>query len=202
MLKRTLLVAIIALALALVAGTAARQWLNNNQSPLASPLAEIKDILSADFQKEILAPPPLRLPFSENAGQLTSAGILRATNLHRGENNVAALTANTVLDKAAQAKLADMFAKQYFEHVSPDGAGPGDVVENAGYQFIRVGENLALGNFADDTELVQAWMDSPGHRANILYSGFSQIGIATTRGTYEGQQVWIAVQEFGLPLSA
>ena len=59
-----------------------------------------------------------------------------------------------------------------------------------------------LGNFADEKELVQLWMDSPGHRANILNDRFAEIGVAVVKGSYKGQTVWIGVQEFGLPLSA
>ena len=72
----------------------------------------------------------------------------------------------------------------------------------AGYDYIAIGENLALGNFTDDEELVTAWMNSPGHRANILNKSFMEIGAAVGRGTFEGKQVWLAVQEFGKPASA
>ena len=109
---------------------------------------------------------------------------------------------NPKLNVAAQAKLDDLFAQQYFEHVSPQGVAPADVITDAGYRYIVVGENLALGNFKDDVTLVQAWMDSPGHRANILHSRFQEIGVAVRKGTYEGKSVWIAVQEFGTPISA
>jgi hypothetical protein len=94
-----------------------------------------------------------------------------------------------------------MFAKQYFEHNSPDGKTPADVVRGADYDYIVVGENLALGNFRNDLLLVEAWMNSPGHRANILHDKFQEIGVAAGKGMFEGREVWLAVQEFGTPLS-
>ena len=60
---------------------------------------------------------------------------------------------------------------------------------------------MALGNFKDDKELVQAWMDSPGHRANILNHQYRDIGVAVGKGLFEGKSVWLAVQTFGLSLS-
>ena len=59
-----------------------------------------------------------------------------------------------------------------------------------------------IPNFEDDQVLVQAWMDSPGHRANILNDRYLEIGVAVIKGIYEGQNTWLAVQHFGLPLSA
>ena len=95
-----------------------------------------------------------------------------------------------------------MFKNQYFEHISPSGVDPGKLVKSFGYEYVVSGENLILGNFKDEAELVQAWMNSPGHRANILNSRFVDIGVAVVKGTYKGEEVWIGVQEFGLPLSS
>ncbi|HJV32502.1 MAG TPA: CAP domain-containing protein [Patescibacteria group bacterium] len=149
----------------------------------------------------VSAPPPLRKDTDAPTARLTVDGVFAETNRHRAENGVAALRRDERLDAAAQAKLKDMFDRQYFAHESPTGEGPAEVVAATGYDYVTVGENLALGNFADDRELVQAWMDSPGHRANILSPGYSEIGIAVGRGTYEGRTTWIAVQEFGKPTS-
>ena len=155
-----------------------------------------------DITRSISAPDPLLGPKSETQGALTTDGVFVLTNQQRLGNGRKVLQHNSKLDAAAKAKLDDLFAQQYFEHVSPDGRGPAEVVIAAGYAYVRVGENLALGNFANDTELVQAWMNSPGHRANILSSGYQELGIAVGQGQYEGRQVWIGVQEFGMPESA
>lgn len=165
----------------------------------------VKDIVSKipieEIKKEIAAPPPLRAKVESPKAALTVEGVIEETNRHRAENGLPPLAENILLTGAASAKVDDMFLREYFAHESPSGAGPGDIAENAGYEFLAVGENLALGNFADDTELVQAWMDSPGHRANILNNRYTEIGVSAKKGTFEGRTTWLAVQEFGLPLS-
>lgn len=133
---------------------------------------------------------------------LSSAGVVTVTNTHREAAGLPHLTVNAALNRAAQSKLNDMFAKQYFEHESPEGLGPADLAKEAGYAYVLVGENLALGNFANDQDLLQGWMDSPGHRANILNPKYREIGVAVGQGMYEGKKTWMAVQEFGTPLSS
>lgn len=156
----------------------------------------------------VLAPGPLRATTSvttttTNSGDLTMPGVIYYTNLARNQNGgLPALTENTTLDLDAQMKLNDMFAKQYFEHVSPTGVGPADLAKAVGYQYVLVGENLALGDFGSDSGVVTAWMNSPGHRANILNTHYQEIGVAVGKGMYEGHMTWLAVQSFGMPLSA
>ncbi len=161
------------------------------------------DTLVKRSENEIQAPPPLRAKVEAPQTFLTPAGVIEWTNIQRQENGgLSALAENSELNAAAMAKLKDMFQGQYFEHVSPSGVGPAEVAKDAGYEFIAAGENLALGNFQNDKVLVQAWMDSPGHRANILGERFTEIGVAVGKGTFESRSTWLAVQEFGLPLSA
>ncbi len=133
---------------------------------------------------------------------LTSQGIIEFTNRERVRNGKKPLTENGFLAKSAGAKVQDMFERQYFEHISPNGEGVDDVVTEAGYKYIVVGENLALGFFGGDSGVVSAWMESPGHRANMLDSRFTEIGVAVVLGSYKGKRQWIAVQHFGKPLSA
>lgn len=163
------------------------------------PYSDSANSLLNKIQQEILTPSPLTGSLTDTAGTLTIEGVFQETNKHRSQNKVAELTLNKALSEAARTKLDSMFAKQYFEHVSPDGIGPANLVDNIGYQYIRVGENLALGNYQNDTDLVQAWMDSPGHRRNILSQGFSEIGIAVGQGQFQEHNTWLAVQTFALP---
>lgn len=132
---------------------------------------------------------------------LSTLGVLQWTNNERSAAGVSPLKEDSRLNKSAKKKLDDMFINQYFEHVSPKGIGVGDLGEGVGYEYILIGENLALGNFRNDQAVVEAWMESPGHRANILNQSYTEIGIAVGRGEYEGNNVWIAVQHFGLPKS-
>lgn len=135
--------------------------------------------------------------------KLSIKGVIDITNQYRNENGgLVALKENSKLDFSAEKKLQDMFVKGYFEHVSPDGVGVGDLGNQVSYEYIIIGENLALGNFKDDKALVDAWMASPGHRANILNKRYTDIGVAVGSGTYQGKSVWMAVQHFALPKSA
>jgi len=153
------------------------------------------------IEQKIITPSPLRGPIEEVASNLTIKGTVEQTNIQRTQNGLASLLVNAQLIAMAQAKVDDMFVKQYFAHESPIGEGPNDLAKSAGYEYIVVGENLALGNFKDDAALVDAWMNSPGHRENILNSKYTEIGIALKRGVYEGYTTWLAVQEFGRPVS-
>lgn len=156
-----------------------------------------------EVKKEILTSTPLNIGGKENQAVLTKAKIIAQTNIQRYNNDLLSpLFENAKLNASAKAKADDMFLNQYFEHISPLGVDPGALVKSYGYEYIVAGENLILGNFADEKELVQAWMASPGHRANILNNRFTEIGAAIIKGTYNGKTAWIGVQEFGLPLSA
>ena len=173
----------------------------------ATVKTNIKVATATSPQKPIVAPTPLRLVTEASAtppsGDLSVRGVIEYTNGARASNGgLPALIENQTLDRDAQMKLSDMFAKQYFEHISPTGVGPGELAKTVGYAYILVGENLALGDFGSDEKLVTAWMNSPGHRANILNSHYQEIGVAVGKGMYEGRETWLAVQGFGMPTSA
>jgi len=157
----------------------------------------------SQVEKQILSPSPLNAGGSENDVVLLQSKIISDTNLQRQENgNLTALKENSELDQTASAKAEDILKNQYFEHVSPSGVGPGQLAESYGYDYIVEGENLILGNFSSEAEVLQDWMNSPGHRANILNVRYTEIGASIIKGTYQGQTVWVGVQEFGLPASA
>ncbi len=157
--------------------------------------------LASSAKKEVVTPGALRSSINETGAYLTRAGTINFTNIERQQNNLPALKENSLLNKAAQAKVKDMFMGQYFEHISPNGIGPSGLADAAGYAYIAVGENLALGNFKNDQALVEAWMNSKGHRENILSGKYTEIGVAVMEGVFEGKKIWLAVQEFGRPLS-
>lgn len=171
-------------------------------NPYFADIGKSTDILQSAARKVVVNPPLSFLDDREidNSNSfLTQRGVVEQTNLQRLSNGLPELKENHVLNTMAQAKLNDMLQKQYFEHYSPAGDGVENIAENFGYNFILIGENLAMGNFESDKILVQAWMDSPGHRANILNTGYSEVGIAVQKGIFEGRSVWLAVQHFGLP---
>lgn len=133
---------------------------------------------------------------------LTKEGVIAYTNKNRKDvAGLPALVENSKLDISAQNKLVDMFTKQYFEHTSPSGVSISNLGEQVGYEYILIGENLAMGNFKNDGALLDAWMASIGHRANILNTHYTEIGVAVGKGKFEGKDTWIAVQHFGAPRS-
>jgi uncharacterized protein YkwD len=155
-----------------------------------------------EIEKQVSTPPPLRSSKEEAQSFLTRPGVIIFTNIEREKFGLPPLKENAKLDSSADIKAKDMLNKQYFAHESPSSIGVVDLAKTVGYDFIEIGENLALGNFKDDQTLVQAWMDSPGHRANILNPQHQEIGVSVVRGTFEGKITWFAVQHFGFPLSA
>ena len=133
---------------------------------------------------------------------LDSAQIIYWTNIGRNNNGeLKALADNQTLDKIAEKRVDDMFANSYFEHISPSGDDASKEADSFNYSYIIIGENIALGNFDSSRSLVDAWMASPGHRENILNKYFTNIGVATKMGTYNGQKVSISAQIFSKPLS-
>lgn len=130
---------------------------------------------------------------------LTVKGIIAATNTERTKGGSGMLTESNKLNASALVKAADILKGQYFEHVAPDGTTVSKLVSEQGYEYIKIGENLALGDFASDADVVTAWMNSPGHRANILDAQFKEIGVGIAYGTYKGRSVYVAVQHFGRP---
>lgn len=120
------------------------------------------------------------------------------TNTNRLSQNISPLIFNDTLAYSAQLKANDMSEKSYFAHTSPEGKSPWYWFTQGGYKFIYAGENLAV-NFIDSDDVVTAWMNSAGHRANILNGNFTEIGIAIAPGTYNGRESIYVVQLFGKP---
>jgi uncharacterized protein YkwD len=166
-------------------------------------------VIDSIDRKEILLPVKINMPGTlrvvdnliNSKINLSKDNIINFTNKYRKENgDLVVLKENHKLNLSAQEKLQDMFTEQYFDHISPAGVGIGDLGDQVGYQYLLIGENLAMGNFKDDLALVDAWMASPGHRENILNKNYTEIGIAVAKGRFEGRDIWMAVQHFGTPL--
>ncbi len=152
---------------------------------------------------KIITPPPLiKNAERESASVLTNSGVFTWTNVDRIKAaELPSLKPNYQLDQVAKARLDDMFKNQYFEHNSPTGESASAEALKVKYGYVLIGENIALGNFESDQKLVEAWMLSPGHRANILNSKYSELGVAVGRGLFDGRNQWIGVQIFAKPKS-
>lgn len=109
------------------------------------------------------------------ATNVSIGGLLNATNSNRANNGQSTLTTNSQLNNAAQAKANDMVARNYWSHNTPDGQEPWVFVNNAGYKYLKAGENLAYG-FSDNDSTINGWMNSPTHKANMLDSAFLEVG--------------------------
>lgn len=198
----SIILSVIVLASLVFFGTPAVQlW---SLPPVAvAPEILAPEALTAETKPEISSPPPLRqeVEVIPQGSFLTPAGIILFVNRAREESGLLPLSGNPELDEVAKLRLTDMFAGQYFAHYSPEGRGASDEADVVGYEYLAIGENLALGNFEGDAGLVDAWLQSPGHRANILSGGYTEIGVAAEEGVFEGKSLWLGVQIFGLPRS-
>jgi hypothetical protein len=103
-----------------------------------------------------------------------------------------------LLNTIAEERVRDMFEKQYTGHISPIGEGASDVAQKVGYRYKIIAENIAGGMFLNNRKIIDGWLQSPGHRKNMLSQETKEIGVAILKGTMNGQDTWLAVQIFGL----
>ena len=129
---------------------------------------------------------------------VVSSEIIALTNSERTQNQVSTLVEHPALDRAAQAKAEDMANKGYFAHVGPGGVEPWSWIVGVGYDYKYAGENLAV-RFIDSSQVVEAWMESPTHRANIVKPVYTAMGVGVANGLYEGQPATYVVQYFAAP---
>ncbi|MFC1627067.1 CAP domain-containing protein [Patescibacteria group bacterium] len=130
------------------------------------------------------------------SSSITAQEIVNLTNIKRQENGLSDLEISPRLVDAAALKGADMVVKNYWAHTSPDGTNPWTFFKTADYQYLYAGENLAR-DFLDSASVIDAWMDSPTHRENLLSSRYQDIGIAVIHDNFQGQPTTLVVQLFG-----
>ena len=102
--------------------------------------------------------------------------VVRLVNQIRKENGLKALTQDWQLSRVARFKSKDMTDLGYFSHTSPTYGSPFDMMKDFGISYKSAGENIAKG-YSTPEAVVNAWMNSPGHRANILNSSYTHIGV-------------------------
>lgn len=135
------------------------------------------------------------------ASNITPEQVIELTNQKRLESGLSPLTLNGKLNEAAQRKAGDMFAFNYWSHNSPSGRNPWSFFQEVGYKYLYAGENLAR-DFMNSSSVVDAWMNSPTHRDNILNSHYQETGLAVVNGTLNGVETTLVVQLFGTPTPA
>ena len=121
--------------------------------------------------------------------------------LQRAALGAPRLHAAAQLGAAAERKAQDMASRGYFAHSAPYGKDPWAWLREAGYEYRYAGENLAV-RFVDSRDVIDAWMSSPSHRANITKAQYSEIGVGVAQGFYNGEPATYVVQYFGAPSAA
>jgi hypothetical protein len=131
--------------------------------------------------------------------EISVSELISLTNLERAKVEVGPLLPNSLLNQAAQAKANDMLALGYFSHTSVTDKAPWVFINDTGYDYALAGENLAR-DYTSSADVVNAWMTSPLHKANLLNSDYSDIGLAITTGNYpDGKPTVIVVQLLAKP---
>ncbi|MFJ3814347.1 sigma-70 family RNA polymerase sigma factor [Streptomyces sp. NPDC090056] len=116
--------------------------------------------------------------------------VIALVNAERAKEGCGAVTGNSLLARAAQGHSDDMATRDFFDHTNPDGAGPGERVTSTGYGWSTYGENIAMGQRTAE-QVMESWMNSPGHRANILNCSFKELGVGLHTG--DGGPYWTQV---------
>ncbi|WP_330671542.1 SafA/ExsA family spore coat assembly protein [Anaeromicrobium sp.] len=106
--------------------------------------------------------------------------VIRLVNVERSKNGLPALKANWQLSRCARYKSQDMINKNYFSHESPTYGSPFKMMESFGLRFSSAGENIAKGQRTPKA-VMNAWMNSPGHRNNILSRTYTEIGVGLAK---------------------
>lgn len=124
--------------------------------------------------------------------------LLRLTNAERQRAGLSPLRLSTSLSRAAQTHAQDLVRSRMFSHQGSDGSQPSDRARSAGYRYASLGENIAAGHATPSATLRQ-WMNSPGHRSNILKRDFTEVGFGyVSDPSTPYRYYW--VQVFGRPL--
>ncbi|PGM70848.1 serine protease [Bacillus cereus] len=159
------------------------------QKPEAQKPAENNNTQKPAEQKPAEQKPAEQKP-AEEAKSLSEfeQRVVELTNAERAKQGLPTLKIDTELSKVARIKSEDMQKNNYFDHNSPTYGSPFDMMKKFGISYTSAGENIAQGQRTPE-EVVQAWMNSAGHRANILNNGFTHIGVGYVEsGNYWTQQ--------------
>jgi len=118
-------------------------------------------------------------------------------NEERKNRNIPPLFSDNRLSQAATEKTGDMFERDYFDHVNPDGNFVWPIIQKTGYYPYRLlGENLAI-DFTTESGVVKAWLNSPSHRENLLNAEFADQGMSAQYGDYQSRYTSLVTNLFG-----
>lgn len=132
----------------------------------------------------------LTIPQEDSSVLAFENEVIRLVNEQRAKNGLNALTANWELSRVARYKSQDMVYNRYFSHTSPTYGTPFQMIKAFGLSYRTAGENIAYGQRTPQ-EVVNAWMNSSGHRANILNASYTQIGVGYVSSGHYWTQMFI-----------
>lgn len=125
--------------------------------------------------------PPKPEPTQPIGGSQFEQKVVDLVNQERAKAGLKPLAYDGQLSQVARLKSEDMRDKRYFSHTSPTYGSPFDMMKKYGVSYRTAGENIAAGQTTPE-QVVKAWMDSPGHRANILNGQYTHIGVGYAKG--------------------
>ncbi|MEK3766129.1 CAP domain-containing protein [Solibacillus sp. FSL K6-4121] len=131
-----------------------------------------------------------KIIISENEQQAVEEQVVSLVNKERAKAGLAPLTIDWELSRVAKYKSQDMHDKKYFSHTSPTYGSPFDMMKKFGISYKSAGENIAKGQ-RTATQVMDAWMNSSGHRANIMDAKFTHIGVGFVEDGYYWTQMFI-----------
>jgi len=132
----------------------------------------------------------LTIPQEDASALAFESEVIRLVNEQRAKNGLKALTANWELSRVARYKSRDMVDNRYFSHTSPTYGTPFQMIKAFGLSYRTAGENIAYGQRTPQA-VVNAWMNSSGHRANILNASYTQIGVGYVSSGHYWTQMFI-----------
>lgn len=157
------------------------QWVElPMQQPVQKPVQQ-------PVQKPVQQPAKAPASNTVNASSQFAREVANLVNQERAKAGLAPLAYDAALEKVALAKAADMDQNNYFDHNSPTYGSPFDMMKRFGVSYMTAGENIAMGQRSAE-EVMQQWMNSDGHRKNIMNPNFTKIGVGYQNGYW--------VQEF------
>lgn len=140
-------------------------------------LSEIKSANTHIKNPDLIYPGDvLNIPEKDSQADSYEKEVVRLVNVERRKNGLSELSYDWQLSRVARYKSEDMRKNNYFSHTSPMYGSPFEMIKSFGISYRSAGENIAKGQ-ATPEAVVKAWMNSPGHRANILNSSFTHIGV-------------------------
>jgi uncharacterized protein YkwD len=175
--------------------------LHPTASPSRSKHPAPRPTMSAPAHTRTAPRPKPPAPAPSTAVPAPSGGVttqvVTLTNAERAKAGCGPLSVNATLTAVAQAHSQDMATNDYFDHNSQDGRTPFDRMTAAGYRYSTAAENIAAGQRTPQ-DVMTAWMNSPGHRANILNCALKEIGVGYATDSASRYGVYWT-QDFGTP---